>query len=674
MSRSRRDLTWTVLRTELRQLLRDRRALFAAVVLPVLLYPLLLGGTQKMEDAAQEGLAERDLVLHLDLAGTSPDTAAALRAALEGPHTTLGDVDAGALLEVRDSYPPAHRASQRRSFEALTDGGRTAVVRAVEPEGPRGSVAVQVFARRKDPLSREASSRARSRLEEWGRAEGEARRLELLPLDPAAALAVEAQDVATEEDQGGRDLGRLLPILLVFLLVSGGSYGALTVFAAEREAGTLETLLTTPADRRAVVRGKFLCVLAATVATLLSNLLGLALAALLGTSDLPGGTLGPSRLLGMAVFLPALVLLTAVLCLACGRARSFRQGQQLLFPLTLALVVPTTVVLVPDLEHSIALGLVPLAGAALSLRDALRGALEVGPTLAMAATHVAASAWALRRLATLLDAERAIAGGDVRAEAAQRRLGTRGGLVLGGAAVLAMLAVGARLQAQDPVKGLLGTLWLVLLPLAAIGHRRIQRTLGPAPPAARLLGAPPLLTVPLALLAAPPLAFGVQRLVEALLEALPLPSRVALPGGLDALMTEGSTPLLLFVFALSPAIVEELLFRGAVLGALLRDGRPTRAIAASSGLFALAHLSLHRLPPTFVLGCVLGLVAWRTRSVVPAILLHAAYNGWAVLSGTGRLPAALAEHEVTLRWVGLLALLALLAAPWQRAADEPPPT
>ena len=378
MSRPRRDLTWTVLRTELRQLLRDRRALFAAVVLPVLLYPLLLGGTQKMEDAAQEGLAERDLVLHVDLAGTSPDTAAALRAALEGPHTSLGDVDASALLEVRDSYPPAHRASLRRSFEALTDGGRTAVVRAVEPEGPQGSVAVQVFARRKDPLSREASSRARSRLEEWGRAEGEARRLELLPLDPAAALAVEAQDVATEEDQGGRDLGRLLPILLVFLLVSGGSYGALTVFAAEREAGTLETLLTTPADRGAVVRGKFLCVLAATVATLLSNLLGLALAALLGTSDLPGGALGPSRLLGMAVFLPALVLLTAVLCLACGRARSFRQGQQLLFPLTLALVVPTTVVLVPDLEHSIALGLVPLAGAALSLRDALRGALEVG--------------------------------------------------------------------------------------------------------------------------------------------------------------------------------------------------------------------------------------------------------------------------------------------------------
>ena len=87
MSPSPRDLTWTVLRTELRQLLRDRRALFAAVVLPVLLYPLLLGGTQKMEDAAQEGLAERDLVLHLDLAGASPETAAALRTALEGPHT-----------------------------------------------------------------------------------------------------------------------------------------------------------------------------------------------------------------------------------------------------------------------------------------------------------------------------------------------------------------------------------------------------------------------------------------------------------------------------------------------------------------------------------------------------------------------------------------------------------
>ncbi|MBL6721570.1 MAG: CPBP family intramembrane metalloprotease [Planctomycetes bacterium] len=659
MSRPAGGLTGVVLRAELRQLLRDRRALFAAVVLPVLLYPLLLGGTRRMEEAAEESMGGRDLELFVDLEGVGAETRAALEEALAGPHTTLTPCSAAGLLEVQDSLPSAHRARLRTHFEELTNGGRTAVVLATEPEGTEGPLMARVFARRKDPLSREASSRGRARLREWSRREGEAQRLELLAVDPAAPLAVEARNIASAEDQGGRELGQFLPILLVFLLVSGGSYGALTVFAGEREAGTLETLLTTPADRGHLVRGKFLCVLAATGAALLSNLAGLALAAAMGSADLPGGALGAGRLLSTAVFLPTVVLLTAVLCLACGRARSFRQGQQLLFPLTLCLVVPTTVVLVPDLEHSIGLGLVPLAGAALSLRDALRGALTPGPTLAMMVSHLALSAVLLRRLAVLLDAERALAGGAVRAEAAQRRLGTRAGHVVGGLAVLLMLAVGTRLQAQAPLGGLLGTLWLVLLPLALIGHLRIGRALGPATPSARLFGGCRPSALVAAALAAPPLAWAVEQLVAHLLRWLPLPSSAAAPSALVDLVEGGSTLTLVAVFALSPAVVEELLFRGTVLGALLRDGRPARAILTSAGLFALAHLSLHRLPPTFALGCVLGVVAWRTRSVWPAVVLHAAYNAWAVLSGTERLPELLADNAVLLRWVGLAALAAL---------------
>jgi membrane protease YdiL (CAAX protease family) len=160
-------------------------------------------------------------------------------------------------------------------------------------------------------------------------------------------------------------------------------------------------------------------------------------------------------------------------------------------------------------------------------------------------------------------------------------------------------------------------------------------------------------------LAAPPLAWAVEQLVARLLEWLPLPSSAAAPSALVDLVEGGSTLTLVAVFALSPAVVEELLFRGTVLGALLRDGRPARAILMSAGLFALAHLSLHRLPPTFALGCVLGVVAWRTRSVWPAVVLHAAYNAWAVLSGTERLPELLADNAVPLRWIGLAALATL---------------
>ena len=53
--------------------------------------------------------------------------------------------------------------------------------------------------------------------------------------DPAVPFELEARDVALSEDAVGYELGRLLPIVLVLLLISGGSFAALGAFAGERE-------------------------------------------------------------------------------------------------------------------------------------------------------------------------------------------------------------------------------------------------------------------------------------------------------------------------------------------------------------------------------------------------------------------------------------------------------
>ncbi|MEZ6021548.1 MAG: hypothetical protein R3F17_16055 [Planctomycetota bacterium] len=50
-----------ILGCELLQLVRDRRALFAAIVLPVLLYPWLFAGQGKIEQMSRQRLAEREL-------------------------------------------------------------------------------------------------------------------------------------------------------------------------------------------------------------------------------------------------------------------------------------------------------------------------------------------------------------------------------------------------------------------------------------------------------------------------------------------------------------------------------------------------------------------------------------------------------------------------------------
>lgn len=70
-------------------------------------------------------------------------------------------------------------------------------------------------------------------------------------------------------------------------------------------------------------------------------------------------------------------------------------------------------------------------------------------------------------------------------------------------------------------------------------------------------------------------------------------------------------------------VVEELVFRGAVLRALL-DGsrRHWVAIAVSAALFALVHLNPAQMPHAFCLGLLLGWMYYRTRSVIPGIMVH----------------------------------------------------
>ncbi|MFT6109339.1 MAG: ABC-type Na+ efflux pump permease subunit, partial [Planctomycetota bacterium] len=56
-----------VLRTELLQLARDKRALFSAVVLPAILYPIFFWGSGKLETVGRETMAAREVTIRADL-------------------------------------------------------------------------------------------------------------------------------------------------------------------------------------------------------------------------------------------------------------------------------------------------------------------------------------------------------------------------------------------------------------------------------------------------------------------------------------------------------------------------------------------------------------------------------------------------------------------------------
>ena len=79
--------------------------------------------------------------------------------------------------------------------------------------------------------------------------------------------------------------------------------------------------------------------------------------------------------------------------------------------------------------------------------------------------------------------------------------------------------------------------------------------------------------------------------------------------------------LAIFSTAIVPAICEEYLFRGAVLGLLLPFGRTT-AIIGSSILFGFMHQNPLQLFYTVFMGVILGYIYVKTKSIWACMLLH----------------------------------------------------
>lgn len=78
--------------------------------------------------------------------------------------------------------------------------------------------------------------------------------------------------------------------------------------------------------------------------------------------------------------------------------------------------------------------------------------------------------------------------------------------------------------------------------------------------------------------------------------------------------------------------MEELMFRGAIEGHFLRQGKsPLFSIVISGLLFGLYHMNPAQIPFAFLLGCLLGWLYYRTGSLWPGILCHAVNNSLAVI-------------------------------------------
>lgn len=357
-----------VLRKEMVEILRDRRTLVAALLLPAVTMPLVVLVMPTLAHRQQEILRTRPSLV-----------------AVEG-----GDASGLVSLGVEEREITLVRAGDPRG--ALRRGEVDALVidRGAVGEGPR---VAEVFYDETRAASRAA----------LGKLSGLAARLALRELQEAARargsdparlvpVVVDPRSVATPGQVGGALLASVLPFFLAVWLLLGGQYAALDVGVGERERGSLEVLLAMPAARSALAFGKFLAVLlpacAAMVVMLLAGAATLAAGGGLLTSQplevrLPFAA--TARLLVVGVALAG--LLSALQLALSLRARTLREAQQGFAALYLAVALP--VMLLPLLEDLLLRPwwvAVPVANAVLAFGTILTSEGAAPPAWALAGT------------------------------------------------------------------------------------------------------------------------------------------------------------------------------------------------------------------------------------------------------------------------------------------------
>jgi sodium transport system permease protein len=487
-------------------------------------------------------------------------------------------------------------------------------------------------------------------------------------------------------------LGKIFPFMLVMWALAGALYPAVDLCAGEKERGTMETLIISPASREEIVLGKFLTIWIFSAGTSLLNLASMGLTAWWQfRSRLPGAALQPMGLLwSVALLVPVSAFFSAV-CLAVGAyARSSKEGQYYLMPLFLITMPLIFLTLAPGVELSPLYSLVPVTGAALLMQRLMSaGGTETTtwiyflPVLGPLVLYSwLAWRWAIaqfkREEVLFREAERLDVGLWLRRLFREKEaLPSAGQAFFCFALIMALrwlsLGLGQHLQ-----------------PLLPAAIRQLAFTGAPAVFMALILTTRPRLglglkqTTPgalgiaflLAAVAIEPLV----QLTQQVYERLDVIKEMVDEHKMLVQVLQDNKWGAVLVFAVLPSLCEELAFRGFILSGLRRRFTPWNAIWLSSFMFALYPMNVFQFLPTFLLGAVLGLLTVRSGSIWPAVLFHLLHNGLLVVSTwltdlAGETTSSL-ESIVFLRsfFTILCALLAgLLLLRLVRAAPLPSP-
>ena len=310
----------------MKDILRDRRTLFATVIIPILLIPLMTFGIPVLFSSTEQQIVEQTQYIAIINYESSEE------------FTKL--IDGSRSLRVVAIDKPIDEAIRNGTVAAGVEIPRDFDNRILNEQ----NVNITIYYDASSRTSNVAYSKIMQFLSMYSKNTVD-ERLVNREIDPQilSPIQVYASDVATKDEVSGYLLSLILPPLLSIIVATGGMNAAIDLTVGEKERHTLEALLVTSTSRRDLITGKFLAVFSTTLVSI--GFIMLSLSGSVGyLSTLAVQQMPIFLTLQTSIIVTVILSLMAIMIASLGMAiasfaKSFKEANNYLTPMLFLIVI-----------------------------------------------------------------------------------------------------------------------------------------------------------------------------------------------------------------------------------------------------------------------------------------------------------------------------------------------
>ena len=361
------NIIFSIFKKELIDVLRDRRTLFFMVVIPVVVMPVIIFISLKFQEYQNKKSEEK--ILNIALVNESEDTKIRDYILNQKGVNLIENIDADSL----------EAGIKSDSLQGGLYIGRD----FLEKISTNQIGAVDIYFKSSNLMSK-AKRRINNALEQY-KNEIVADRLSQFNIDKGLLEPIEIinRDMSTKKETLGKAIGGLIPYMLVMFIFLGAMYPAIDLGAGEKERGSLETLLSSPATKFEITMGKLMVVSLTGLASGLISVIGISFP-LYFLDNIPDQIkstvleiISPFMIVSIVfLMIPIAIFFASMLLSISFYARSFKEAQSLMGPLNIAVFIPLMLTLGPGIEIDHVTALIPLVNVGLLTKEILAGSLE----------------------------------------------------------------------------------------------------------------------------------------------------------------------------------------------------------------------------------------------------------------------------------------------------------